>query len=342
MRSCWRVVEKSLAELRVITLSANFGQTNYWACCLHAWCEGEWMGTYKRLIAFVAMAGAVLVFSGAEGSAQNGAKNSTVVLDNKWQFRQVKDGQAPDANWMAATVPGDVHLDLLENKKIPDPFYRDNEAKLQWIQDESWEYRVNFDATPALLAHSHVDLVFDGLDATANVYLNGTQVLFADNMFRAWRVSAKPHLHAGANELRVVFSSPIKAAAAVAALDPWQPKTKTAPKTYVRKAAYEYGWDWGPTFVTSGIWRPVRLEAWDKVRIADFAIRQRDVSREVAHVDAEVEIEASQSGSANIAVRYTDGSKPNVTTRTIALHAGMNTVTVPIEIAHPKLWWPAG
>ena len=49
-------------------------------------------------------------------------------------------------------------------------------------------------------------------------------------------------------------------------------------KTYIRKAAYEYGWDWGPRFVTSGIWRPVRLEAWDKARIADFAIRQRDVS----------------------------------------------------------------
>ena len=306
------------------------------------WYEGDWMRTHKWLVAFVAIAGVVLVFSGVKGSAQGGAKNSTVVLNRGWQFRQVKDGHDQDAGWMAATVPGDVHLDLLANKKIPDPFYRDNESKLQWIQDESWEYRVNFDVTPALLARSHVDLVFDGLDATANVYLNGTQVLFADNMFRVWRASAKPHLHAGANELHVVFPSAIKAAAVVAALDPWQPKTKTAPKTYVRKAAYEYGWDWGPTFVTSGIWRPVRLEAWDKVRIADFAIRQRDVSREVAHVDAEFEIEASRSGSANIAVRYTDGSKPNAVARTISLHAGMNTVTVPVEIAHPKLWWPAG
>jgi len=300
------------------------------------------MRTHKWLVAFVAIAGVVLVFSGVKGSAQSGAKNSTVVLNRGWQFRQVKDGQAQDAGWLAATVPGDVHLDLLANKRIPDPFYRDNESKLQWIQDESWEYRVKFDVTPTLLARSHVDLVFDGLDATANVYLNGTQVLFADNMFRVWRASAKPHLHAGANELRVVFPSPIKAAAAVAALDPWQPKTKTAPKTYVRRAAYEYGWDWGPTFVTSGIWRPVRIEAWDKVRIADFAIRERDVSREAAHVDAEFEIEASQSGSANVAVRYTDGSKPNAVARTISLHAGMNTVTVPVEIAHPKLWWPAG
>ena len=42
-------------------------------------------------------------------------------------------------------------------------------------------------------------------------------------------------------------------------------------KTYVRKAAYEYGWDWGPRFVTSGIWRPVHLEAWDEARISDLA-----------------------------------------------------------------------
>jgi beta-mannosidase len=70
----------------------------------------------------------------------------------------------------------------------------------------------------------------------------------------------------------------------VAAGDPFRLKTKTEDKTYIRKAAYEYGWDWGPRFVTSGIWRPVRLEAWDKVRIADFAIRQRDVSKEVAHL----------------------------------------------------------
>ena len=32
---------------------------------------------------------------------------------------------------------------------------------------------------------------------------------------------------------------------------------------WARKAPYHYGWDWGPRFVTSGIWRPVALEAWD-------------------------------------------------------------------------------
>jgi beta-mannosidase len=306
--------------------------------------KGEEMRTYRCLIGLFAAIAAVLVpCANAETPA---GQNATLVLDHGWQFRQVAAAQDAETGWLPATVPGDVHLDLLANKKISDPFYRDNESKLQWIQDASFEYRVDFNVTPTLLARSQVDLVFDGLDATANVYLNGTQVLFADNMFRTWRVAAKSHLHAGANQLRIVFPSPIKAAAEVAALDPWQPKTKTAPKTYVRKAAYEYGWDWGPTFVTSGIWRAVRIEAWDKARVADFAIRQRDVSREVAHIDAEVEVEAAKAGPARITVSYastgaSSTASPTVST-TANLHPGRNLIDLPIEIRQPRLWWPAG
>jgi beta-mannosidase len=271
------------------------------------------------------------------------ARNAVQELDRGWQFRQIAAGaQEAENGWLPATVPGDVHLDLLANKKIPDPFVRDNESKLQWIENESWEYRLNFDATAALLARSNVDLVFDGLDAAAEVYLNGTQVLSANNSFRVWRVPVKGNLHAGKNLLRVVFPSPIKAAEEVAAGDPWQPKTQTAKKTYIRKAAYEYGWDWGPRFVTSGIWRPVRLEAWDKVRIADFALRQRDVSREVAHVDAEVEVEAASAGPAKVSVQYSSNGKPVTEIETVSLHAGRNMIDLPVEIRQPKLWYPAG
>ena len=167
-------------------------------------------------------------------------------------------------------------------------------------------------------------------------------MLIADNMFRIWRVSVKSHLHAGKNLLRVVFPSPIKAAEEVAAGDPWQPKTETEAKTYIRKAAYEYGWDWGPRFVTSGIWRPVRLEAWDKVRIADFAIRQRDVSREVAHLDAEVEVEAASAGPAKRERPILRQWQAGYVSRTVNLHAGRNVIDLPIEIRQPKLWYPAG
>ena len=285
---------------------------------------------------------------GATHAQPTPTQNTVIALDHGWQSRQINSAeQDAEIGWLPATVPGDVHLDLLANKKIPDPFFRDNEAKLQWIENESWEYRLKFEATPALLARTNVDLVFDGLDAASTVYVNGVQVLAADNMFRIWRVPVKAHLHAGSNLLRVVFPSPVKAAAEIAARDPWQTKTGTAPKTYIRKAAYEYGWDWGPRFVTSGIWRPVRIEAWDKVRIADFAIYQRDVSGEVAHLNAEVEVEAATAGPARITVNYHQAGVPVTgmpvfVTSAANLHAGRNVISLPIEIRKPKLWYPAG
>jgi beta-mannosidase len=275
-------------------------------------------------------------------------QNAVVALDHGWQFRQITAGAGQSENvWLPASVPGDVHLDLLANKKIPDPFFRDNEAKLQWIEKESWEYRLSFEVASAVLARSNVDLVFEGLDGAAEVSVNGAKLLSAGNSFRVWRVPAKSHLHAGMNLLSVVFPSPIKAAAEIAAGDPWQPKSKVEAKTYLRKPAYEYGWDWGPRFVTSGVWKPVRLEAWDKARIADFAIRQRDVSREVAHLDAEVEIEAASAGTADVIVTYWGsgeplaGKKPTFPVHVI-LHAGRNVIDLPIEIQKPKLWYPAG
>jgi beta-mannosidase len=298
-----------------------------------------------RAVLCVAALGALPATARPESSA---AQNLVQQIDHGWQFRQITGvAQAAEEGWLPATVPGDVHLDLLANKVIPDPFFRDNEEKLQWIENASWEYRTNFDVALAQLGHANIDLVFDGLDAAAQVYVNGEKVLDADNMFRIWRVPVKGLLHSGANQLRVVFPTPIAAAQAVAANDPWQPKTGTEAKTYIRKAAYEYGWDWGPRFVTSGIWRPVRLEAWDKARIVDFAIRQRDVNKEVAHLDAEVEIEAAKAGTVSVAVDYWEhglplaGLPPSVT-RMIEVHEGQNIVDLPIEIRQPKLWWPVG
>ncbi len=271
------------------------------------------------------------------------AQKSSLPLDHGWEFRQHVSGESnPAPEWRPATVPGDVHLDLLANKLIPEPFYRDNEAKLQWIQNADWEYRTSIDAAPALLARRHIDLVFEGLDAYAEVYLNSQKILVADNMFREWRVDVKPYLKAGANELLVVFPSPIKTAQKIALTDVWHGQTPAQDKTYLRKAAYEYGWDWGPTFVTSGIWRPARLEAWDDARIADFYPHVRDVSSSLAHVDAELDVVSSVSTKATIALDYKEGTQSAQFKQTVNLVPGINHLVLPVEIQNPHLWYPAG
>ena len=283
----------------------------------------------------------------------------TTHLDTGWEVRLVPtNAQAakhPDATtWLPAHVPGSVQTDLLAAAKIDDPYYRDNEAKSQWIGLGDWEYRLNFNVDAATLQQSHVELVFDGLDTFADVTVNGKPLLSADNMFRRWRVPVKDVLHAGSNTLTVRIQSPI------AKLQPWllkqpyalpgefdsafgdEPKGKQT-SNYVRKANYQYGWDWGPRFVTEGIWQPVRLESWSGVRLDDFHIAQPQVSADKAELSADVMLQAANAGGVKIRLRWTapDG-RTGQAEQDATLVAGDNALHLPFAIAKPERWWPTG
>ena len=121
-------------------------------------------------------------------------------LSRDWKFRQ-----KASSIWYPASVPGSVFKDLHRAKLIEDPFYSDNEKKLQWIEQEDWEYECNFDCDSATLSREHIDLCFEGLDTYAQVYLNGSLILSAENMFRSWRVDVKQYLKLNGNHLKVLF-----------------------------------------------------------------------------------------------------------------------------------------
>jgi beta-mannosidase len=266
-----------------------------------------------------------------------------VTLASGWEFRQLVQGQTTEmTTWRPAQVPGDVHLDLLRNKLIPDPFFRRNEAKLQWIEDATWEYRDAIAATPQMLAYRHIDLVFRGLDTYADVYVNGKLVLSADNMFRAWRVDVKPDLKPGVNALRVVFHPVGPQMKTLKDADKFASVTHEPGKNYIRKAAYEFGWDWAPRFVTSGIWRPVCLELWNDARISDLAVEQKQVTAAVANLVAAVQVTSSVQGPATVNLEYGVEGEPVKLSRPVVLHPGINPVDIPVNIPNPQRWFPAG
>ena len=182
-------------------------------------------------------------------------------LDAGWQFRIAGNSDRSELKeWHPAQVPGVVHTDLLHNKLIPDPFDRNNEFHLQWVGLADWEYQTTFQVDTSALTHEHIDLVFEGLDTYADVYLNEQTILHCDNMFRRWRIPAKTLLKAGPNTLRIEFHSAVeKMLPYVKSLPYVLPSISThnfgneegiATAPYTRKAPYNYGWDWGPRFLT--------------------------------------------------------------------------------------------
>src|SRR6185436_9987382 len=166
------------------------------------------------------------------------AQTTSLDLSSKWQF-----WKSGDAAWLPATVPGTVHTDLLNNKLIPDPFFSDNEKKLQWIDTCDWEYQLFFDVPEAQLKQEHIELQFDGIDTYADIFLNDSLLFSAENMFRTWKVSCKNLLHQKGNHLVARFHSATLKGKEQAKEIPF-----TLPgdeKVFTRKAQYQYGWDWG-------------------------------------------------------------------------------------------------
>ena len=154
----------------------------------------------------------------------------------------------------------------------PIPSTGDHEAELGWIEDEDWIYRRDFDVDARLLDEAAVELVFEGLDTYADVALNGPdgpRRPTTSSGAGAWTCGTRSA--PGTNTLEVRFASPVRVGRERAAASPWpiphQEPDASGTRAFVRKAAYQFGWDWGPRYVTSGIWRPVRLEAWSGVRI---------------------------------------------------------------------------
>nr|WP_317891798.1 glycoside hydrolase family 2 protein [uncultured Sphingomonas sp.] len=289
-----------------------------------------------------------------------GAPRTSVSLDGEWQVRidptdATAAGQHPrEAKWFRAQVPGSVQQDLIAAKRVPDPFQGLNEDKIQWAGLTNWQFRRVVEVTPEMLQRDHLDLVFDGLDTFATVSVNGQQLLATANAHRQWRVDAKPALKVGRNELLVSIASPVRTLQPMVLKEANplpgeydsaygdEPKGKQS-SPYIRKPKYHYSWDWGPRIINIGVWRPVRLEAWDDVRIETIQVDQEAINDAEAQLTARYTLMADTAGSVTL---RTNVVGPNGQTqgveRTVQVAAGENRITVPLTIANPQRWQPVG
>ena len=269
-------------------------------------------------------------------------------LHEGWKFSQVRL-----KNWYPATVPGVVHTDLMDNGLIEDPFFGLNERSVQWVDKEDWLYETVFDVTDDVWQMNNIQLRFKGLDTYADVYLNDKKIVVADNMFCEWKVAVKHLLKKQDNCLRIYFHSPLKRDIPKWEALPFRYETVNDQSenggvfdrkvsVFARKAGYHYGWDWGPRLVTSGIWRPVLLEAWEDVCIEDVFVHQLQVSKQRVDIRHRVEVTADETIPYAV-VQVMDKVTGKVYVRKPAsLKAGLNVLELDYSIHNPLLWWCNG
>ena len=212
--------------------------------------------------------------------------------------------------WLPAEVPGSVQSDLQLNGR---------EAPTQ--MDKMWLYNTHFIADELILARDHVDLVFEGLDTQADVYLNDQLILQADNMFRSWMIPVKDVLKKGKNELQISFK------ANKAAFDP-----------SIRKANYHFK-SQDPSQMPLGIWKPVILKSWSTFNATGAYIIQHQITGKEASLEAIVDLKATTDIKVEIEI-YDEISNRTYKKHQVNVQHGDQQLRIPFTIRNPKLWWP--
>ena len=245
------------------------------------------------------------------------------LLDHGWTLRV--DG----ATDISATAPGSVHGALMAAGLLADPYVDLNELRQDWVSRRDWTYRCTFDWAGEGIA----DLVFEGIDTFASITLNGVPLGDVANMHRSHRFRVTDLLRDGANELEVAIRSAYTVGEELAREIEPRPNNYPGPANLMRKMASSFGWDWGPTLAGAGIWRPVRIDSWQRARL--MSVRPLVTlagSRGTSRVMAEIE-----SG---------DGAGPLTLRQRLAGHV----VEVPVDntghcecvvdVNEPRVWWP--
>ena len=232
--------------------------------------------------------------------------------------------------WLDAKIPGCIHTDLLRHDLIKNPFWGSNERELQWIEEKDWKYRLTFSIEAEFLSESQTDLVADGLDTLATVFVNGKEIARTENMFVGYRWPVRELLKEGENEVRIEFASTrnyIQTRKPKNHLDEWNDSVGGC--SLIRKEQCNFGWDWAPRLVTAGIYKSMRLEAYSGARIESLKIQQ-------SHTKNRVILEIAPELSKRLRTP-TFRSTLRFEGEVVAESKGLK-----LRLNSPQLWWPNG
>lgn len=281
-----------------------------------------------------------------------------VAIDQGWQVKVRERGRwgqrghaeewAGESGWVAAVVPGTVHEALWQAGQIGSPYVLSSLKQAAWVAESDFLYRCRFDL-PADFRLDGADalrLCCDGLDTIATLWLNGVELLRSDNMFvpQSVLVPEGGLLRRRDNEIWLLFESALRVGQAREAQHGKRPVWNgDGSRVYVRKAQYQYGWDFSPTVLSAGPWQPIRLVAY-AARITDVSCPlavapDLQTARLSLTVTAEFTRETATGGVLRLRLRAPDGS---LSSERLLPLSGSGTVHDVIDIEQPALWWPRG
>lgn len=259
--------------------------------------------------------------------------------------------------WMNVDLPCDVHMALIDNGIIDEPLLGDNAEKCAWVSGKSWWFKKVFTTSTEVVSASFVELTLEALDASADIYLNGTYLGHHRSAFYPFVTDIKEMIVDGENTLLVRVTSGIESVGDAEAFrlkrfahtTPHSPSDPSVRADYrapfVRKPQYVFGWDHVPTLVTCGMTGKATIAAHGRHAIR--SVHARTIKAENnASVRFAVEVEnfhpiATADGSLNLTIER--GGKTVYSCDTdVFLRSGVNFIDIDANLSDAELWWPNG
>lgn len=256
-------------------------------------------------------------------------------LNKDWIMHYKKSGDNQEEISLNCNVPCSLYKTLLENKVIPDPYYRENEYISTRLCDSDCEFEKHFTLSRNdIESADRIFLRFDCIDTLAEVTLNDENLFHADNMHRIWEFPVEDKLRDGENVLAVKIKSPNKFIAEKYQNRPlWGVDSTMTGYPYLRKAHCMFGWDWGPKLPDMGILRDATLGFFKSGKINDVYYSQKHENNCVL-LCCRVNYSFMHEGCfARLTVTSPDGEK---------FSADIKDGCARIKIDDPQLWWVNG
>lgn len=260
-----------------------------------------------------------------------------LTLNGSWKMREASEG-----SWIQAQVPGSVMSALLANKRVGDPFWRENEYEARELFRKDYEFQREFTVNEEFIHNNKIELTCYGLDTLAEIYINEIFLAKADNMHRTWRFDIKSLIHSGENQIRIIFRAPITY---IEEYVPEEGKENHFICTgvmkgnqYIRKAHCMFGWDWGAQIPDAGIWRDIEVLGYSDGRIEEVLITQQHKEGSV-NLEITTSLELLQEKDCSIEYILTN---PQGETKTYQKSAISTEDKHTITLDNPEIWWPNG
>ncbi len=244
---------------------------------------------------------------------------------------------------VSAQVPGNVELDLIRAGLLPEDLDKGhNVYRLRELETLQWWYARAFEL-PGEGLDERCELVLEGVDTLATVWLNGARIGTLENMLIPHRLDVTGRLRAGVNHLVIGIDSTVLAAqeqpveaGSWAMENNWESLS-------IRKAAHGFGWDIMPRVVSAGLWRDVYLEPVPQTRFRSvyLATTSVDVEKRCAHLAVRWDVASARwpidAWSIRLRVAGAGGEIAEKLVPVLSTHGFLQ-----CEVEEVALWWPRG